>query len=173
MRGMLEMSPRHWTPSTLFPKGLPWLAPSSGPQAPGDSNPVQDAEKCSVGDVAGSACPSWCQGGDMHPLTHTLSTGTRETLQPTSPPALWEDGISEGNLPLPFKRVLHKEILDSDQENSLIPPSGRAPRPLPAHPDKLLTSCCRQLSCAARRQHQNTVQAALERVITHSGRNGE
>lgn len=62
------------------------------------------------------------------PLPTPSPWGPGEMLRLTAPQALGE----EGNLLLPFEGVWHKQILDSDHENSLIPLPGQASRPLPA-----------------------------------------
>lgn len=150
---MLEMSPRHRVPARFSPRVSPDWPPPVAHRLRETLIQLWMQKNVVLGMLQGLHVPG-CREVTCTHLPTPSPLGPTATLQPMSPQALWEDGVSEGNLPLPFERVLHEEILDSDQEHSLIPLSGQAPRPLPAHPDKLLTSCCRQLSRAARRQHQ-------------------
>lgn len=156
----------------------PWVSPGWHPPLTTGSRRPKPTSGCSSRKIkhwghAGSACPSWWPGG--HAPAYPPRGGPGETLWITAPPQ--GEGIREGNLPLPFERVLQKSILDSDHENCLMPPPPQASRPLPGGTrsvqQHIPTSRCRQLSRAAQQKHQNLTQAAQERVKTRLGRNQE
>lgn len=102
----LETSPRHRRAAQhALPMGLPWLASL---QRPTGSRRLKPNSGCSSRKIkgwgrAGSARPSWCQGGDTHPLTRTLSTGTWGNTPANGTTGTVGRGGSRGKTPADFQ----------------------------------------------------------------------
>lgn len=120
-------------PARSAPRVSSGWHPSSGPQAPGGSNPALDAAAAKLGTCR---IPAGAREVTGTRLPAPSAEGPRDTPQQTASQALREEGDREGRLQLPLERGLHKQVLDPDRENALIPPPGQASWLLPAPPSE-------------------------------------